>query len=61
MSDLSLTMACLRDTALRVKSERDQAMKLLREVLHLETLGSQGPYKTKVREFLAKIEEDIPA
>lgn len=42
-------------TAIRVKAERDQALKLLREVLHLSTLGSEGDYKTRVRSFLARL------
>lgn len=49
----------LEATALRVKAERDHAVKLLREVLTYETIGRDGPFKTKVREWFARIGEPL--
>jgi hypothetical protein len=40
---------------LRVKSERDDAVRLLKEGLLYSHIGQHGSYKSRVREFLAKL------
>jgi len=46
------TMADLTETALRVKAERDEAVKLLKEALLYSHIGADGVFKSKVRAFL---------
>jgi hypothetical protein len=53
--NLDVTMAELSATALRVKAERDQALRLLKRVLELSSLGKEGPFKADVRAFLVLI------
>lgn len=57
--NLEQTMADLHDTAMRVKYERDAAVKLLRRTLELAEIGSEGPHKSDVRAFLARIGEPV--
>lgn len=45
----------LSETALRIKGERDEAVKLLSESLLYSATGDKGHFKTRVREFLAKV------
>jgi hypothetical protein len=40
---------------LRVKSERDDAVRLLKEGLLYSHIGQHGSYKSRVREFLCKL------
>ena len=49
--DLEVEIAELEVVALRVKAERDEAVRLLRAI------GKKGPFKTQVREFLKRIGE----
>lgn len=49
----------------RIEMARDKAanaypklVELLREGLNYSQIGNEGPYKTKVREFLATLKED---
>lgn len=49
------TMDSLEATALRVKAERDEAVRLLKEALIYSHIGANGPFKTTVRQFLAKL------
>ena len=49
------TMRGLANTALRVKEERDDAVRLLKEALLYSHIGAEGPFKSKVRAFLGKI------
>lgn len=53
--DLVDTHDSLSETALRIKDERDEAVALLSESLLYSATGSQGPFKSRVREFLAKV------
>src|SRR3954470_7243415 len=46
-----------RDAALQ--DERDAAVKLLRRTLELNEMGSEGPHKSDVRAFLARIGEPV--
>ena len=39
-------------TALKIKHERDEAVRLLRECLTYSSIGEHGMFKTKVRDFL---------
>lgn len=39
---------------MRAKEERDEAIQLLRKVLGVREMGSQGPIKSDVREFLER-------
>jgi hypothetical protein len=48
-------LASLAETALRVKAERDEAIALLRESLIYSFAGKEGPFKTRVKEFLGKV------
>ena len=48
------THASLSETALRIKAQRDEAIELLRESLIYSYTGDSGPFKTKVRMFLAR-------
>jgi hypothetical protein len=48
------TLDDLEETALRVKAERDEAVKLLQESLLYSATGSSGPFKSRVREFLER-------
>lgn len=50
-------LQALEEVALRVKSERDRALQLLREGMRYRETGPQGPFKTKVREFLQSLSE----
>lgn len=52
---LAETMRATVETALRVKDERDTAVKLLRTVLDMRELGAEGPTKTDIRAFLARL------
>jgi hypothetical protein len=45
----------LAETALKVKAERDEAIALLRESLIYSFAGKEGPFKTRVKEFLGKV------
>jgi hypothetical protein len=56
---LAQSMSDLSDTALRVKDERDVAVKLLRTVLEMRELGAEGPTKSNIRAFLARIGEPV--
>lgn len=49
------TQARLEETALRIKAERDEALALLRESLLYSAAGEQGSFKTRAREFLARV------
>ena len=49
------TMRGLANTALRVKEERDDAVRLLKEALLYSHIGAEGPFKSKVREFLIRL------
>ena len=42
----------LEIAALRVKQERDEAVRLLQECLTYSSIGEHGMFKTKVRDFL---------
>ena len=53
---LEATMQALEQTALRVKAERDEAIRLLREALLYSAAGKEGPFKTRIREFLARFQ-----
>lgn len=53
--DLADTHSDLSEVALRLKDERDEAVKLLSESLIYSSTGNDGPFKTRVREFLAKV------
>lgn len=57
--DLDATMASLRATALRVKDERDMAIRLLRRTLDIREMGNDGPHKSDIRAFLARIGEPV--
>lgn len=46
-------------TALRVKDERDEALKLLRRTLELREIGNEGAHKTDIRAFLARLGEPV--
>jgi hypothetical protein len=50
------TLDALEVTALRVKSERDEAIELLRESLLYSATGNRGAFKTRVRDFLARLQ-----
>jgi hypothetical protein len=52
---LEETHASLSETALRIKDERDEAVKLLSESLLYSYMGQNGHFKTRVREFLTKV------
>lgn len=52
---LSASIADLSTTALRVKAERDEALKLLRRVLQVREMGLQGPMKSDIRHFLSRV------
>lgn len=41
--------------AMRVKAERDEAVRLLKESLLYSHIGTEGPFKSRVREFLARL------
>jgi hypothetical protein len=56
---LAQSMSELSDTALRVKDERDAAVKLLRTVLDMRELGAEGPTKSNIRAFLARIGQPV--
>lgn len=56
---LAATADHLIDTALRIKGERDAAVKLLRRTLEIREAGIDGPHKTDVRAFLARIGEPV--
>jgi hypothetical protein len=56
---LAQTMWDLSETALRVKDERDAAVKLLRTVLDMRELGAEGPTKSNIRAFLARIGQPV--
>jgi hypothetical protein len=49
---LEQTMAELRAVALKVKAERDMAVKLLSEAMIYSAAGERGDFKTRVRNFL---------
>ena len=49
------TMRGLANTALRVKEERDDAVRLLKEALLYSHIGAEGPFKSKVRMFLIRL------
>jgi hypothetical protein len=49
------TLGDLEEVALRIKSERDEAVNLLGELLLYHTIGDKGAFKTRVRAFLARI------
>lgn len=49
------TMRDLANTALRVKEERDEAVRLLKEGLLYSHIGQHGSFKSKVREFLIRM------
>lgn len=57
--DLNATADHLIATALRVKDERDAAVRLLRRTLELREIGAEGPHKSDVRAFLARIGEPV--
>lgn len=48
------TMYALEQTALRIKCERDEAVKLLQESLLYSATGQHGHFKSRVREFLER-------
>lgn len=52
---LSDIHASASDLAVRLKAERDEAICLLRESLMYSATGEQGAFKTRVREFLARL------
>jgi hypothetical protein len=49
------TMRGLANTAIRIKDERDEAVRLLKEALLYSHIGANGPFKSTVRKFLAKL------
>jgi hypothetical protein len=49
------TMRDLANTAMRVKEERDEAVRLLKEGLLYQHIGAYGSYKSRVREFLIRL------
>jgi hypothetical protein len=49
------TMADLSATALRVKAERDQAVRLLKRTLEIREMGAHGQHKSEIRALLALI------
>jgi hypothetical protein len=51
---LAETQSSLSETALRIKDQRDEAVALLRESL-IWWKGDKGHFRTRVREFLAKV------
>jgi hypothetical protein len=48
-------MRGLANTAIRIKEERDDAVRLLKEGLLYSHIGQHGSYKSRVREFLCKL------
>lgn len=52
---LDETMKGLVTTALRVKDERDEAVRLLKEGLLYSHIGQHGSFKCRVREFLIRL------
>lgn len=52
---LKEAMDTLAVTAMRVKAERDEAVKLLKEALLYSHIGADGPFKTTVRKFLGSL------
>src|SRR4051812_31578694 len=58
-ASLEQSMAALRSTALRVKAERDEAVRLLQRTLDIREMGSQGLHKTAIRQFLSLVGESI--
>lgn len=50
--DLAGAMTALEETVLRVKEERDEAVRLLRRVLDVREMGLNGPIKSDIRAFL---------
>jgi hypothetical protein len=54
LMDHMQTLDDLEQIALRIKSERDEALNLLRESLLYSATGQHGHFKTRVREFLKR-------
>lgn len=52
---LMSTLNDLEDVAVKVKAQRDEAVQLLRESLMYSATGSQGPFKTRVKQFLESL------
>jgi hypothetical protein len=44
---------------LRVKDERDEALKLLRRTLELREIGAEGPHKSDIRAFFVRLGEPV--
>lgn len=53
--DLMRTLEELSATALRIKAERDEALKLLRRALQVREAGVHGPLKSDIRAFLVSL------
>jgi hypothetical protein len=49
------TMRGLANTAIRIKDERDEAVRMLKEALLYSHIGQEGPFKSKVRMFLIRM------
>lgn len=49
---LMSTLDDLEEVSLKVKAQRDEAVNLLRESLMYSATGSQGPFKSRVKQFL---------